>query len=132
MRNGVSVFIGYGLADEDGARQNDKAKQKDPITPLAQRELETLRKRFDNLVIKFVVNTHRKMLVSDYRFAVVTSFNWLSFKGDPRSKARDEYGVILSDPKMLEEIFEDGLKLISEGYDHPPSNAQSVSVKRRS
>jgi phosphatidylserine/phosphatidylglycerophosphate/cardiolipin synthase-like enzyme len=121
LRNGVAVYIGYGLADEDGGRGNDKAKQKDPITYLAQKEFDSLKKRYDNLTLKFVGNTHRKMLVSDDRFAVVSSFNWLSFKGDPRSKARDEFGILVSEPAMLDDIFNDGLKLIEEGYDHPPT-----------
>lgn len=129
LRNGVAVHIGYGLTDEDGGRGNDKAKQKEPITYPAQKEFDALKKRYDNLTLKFVGNTHRKMLVSDDRFAVVTSFNWLSFKGDPRSKARDEFGILVSEPIMLEAIFNDGRKLIDEGYDHP-TVARTFSTRR--
>jgi hypothetical protein len=31
----------------------------------------------------------------DNEFAAVTSFNWLSFKGDPKHDFRDEQGVLL-------------------------------------
>ncbi len=132
LRNGVEVFIGYGLADEGDAKVDDKAKQKAPITPQAQRDLDRLKARFDNLVVKFIGNTHRKELVSDDKFAVITSFNWLSFKGDPKQKARDEFGFLISEPVALEEIFQDGLKLINEGYDHPPKTEHSSKDARSS
>lgn len=122
LRNDVQVFIGYGLADEDGMKGNDKAKQKTPISPQAEEELKQLNARFGNLMLKFVGNTHRKLLVTDSRFAVISSFNWLSFKGDPKYKARDEYGYLVSEPIALEDIFKDGLTLMNEGYDHPSSS----------
>lgn len=130
LRNGVEVSIGYGLADEGDVKPVDKAKQKLAITPQASKEFDGLRARFDNLSVKFIGNTHRKQLVSDDKFAIITSFNWLSFKGDPRQKARDELGFLISDPAAVEEIFQDGLRLIGEGYDHPPS-APKVSSERQ-
>lgn len=120
LRNGVDVYIGYGLGTNEDIKGNDKARGQPPITPEVEREFDDLRKRFDNLTVKCVGNTHRKQLVSDDKFAVITSFNWLTFKGDPRKKARDEFGILVSEPGLLESIFQDGLKLITEGYDHPP------------
>lgn len=121
LRNGADVYIGYGIGENEDGRGNDKARGNVPITPEAQKEFEGLQKRFDNLTVKFVGNTHRKQLVSDDRFAVVTSFNWLSFKGDQKRKARDEFGILISEPSLLESIFQDGVRLIKEGYDHPPA-----------
>lgn len=120
LRNRVQIYIGYGLSEGDAGPGKDKARQKQPISPQAQKELGKLQKRFDNFTLKFVGNTHRKMLVSDTRFSIVTSFNWLSFKGDPKDQARDEFGLLVSEPGMLEKIFNDGMALIKEGYDHPP------------
>ncbi len=120
LRNGVDVYIGYGIGENIEAKGDDKARRNLPITPQAQKEFDDLQKRFDNLTVKFVGNTHRKQLVSDDKFAVITSFNWLSFKGDVKQKARDEFGILVSEPDLLESIFQDGLRLISEGYDHPP------------
>ena len=117
LRNGVDVTIGYGLADEDGARGADKAKQKPAITDRAERELSSIQKRFDNFKLVFLGNTHRKLLVSDDKFAVVTSFNWLSFKGDPSKKARDEFGFLVTEPADVEAIFQDGIELLDKGYD---------------
>lgn len=119
LRNGVDIYIGYGIEKEDGAKENERVRKKVNISPTAKKNLDRLKIRFNNLTLKFVGNTHRKMLVSDNRFAVVTSFNWLSFKGDPKEPPRDELGILISESTMLEDIFNDGLKLINDGYDHP-------------
>jgi hypothetical protein len=117
LRSGVDVTIGYGLADGDVGKANDKAKQKLAITPPAEKELASLERRFDNFKLIFLGNTHRKLLVSDAKFAVVTSFNWLSFRGDPNKKARDEFGYLVTEPEGIESIYQDGLELLANGYD---------------
>jgi phosphatidylserine/phosphatidylglycerophosphate/cardiolipin synthase-like enzyme len=127
LRNGVDVYIGYGIGENEDAKGNDKVRGNVPITPQVEKEFDDLQKRFDNLTVKFVGNTHRKQLVSDDNFAVITSFNWLSFKGDQRKKARDEFGILISEPTLLESVFQDGLRLISEGYDHPPAGHNRVA-----
>lgn len=53
-------------------------------------------------------NTHEKVLVCDNKFTVITSFNWLSFKGDPKRGFRQETGSLLegeeSSNKMLSNL----------------------------
>ena len=123
LRNGVEVSIGYGLADEadGGLLGAGMAKQKPPITVPAQRDLEDIQRRFQNFSLRFLGNTHRKHLVCDNKFAVVTSFNWLSFRGDPKQKARDELGFLVTEPADVERLFQDGAELLNKGYDHPRS-----------
>lgn len=113
LRNGVDVTIGYGLADEGNARD----KQKPAITRVAETELQNILRRFDNFKLVFLGNTHRKLLVSDDKFAIVTSFNWLSFRSDPKKKARDELGFLVTEPDDVEFIFNDGIQLLAKGYD---------------
>lgn len=127
LRNGVEVSIGYGLADDvDGGRGGaDRAKQKPPISVPAQRDLEDLQRRFQNFSLRFLGNTHRKHLVCDSKFAVVTSFNWLSFRGDPKQKARDELGFLVTEPDDVERLFVDGRDLLNSGYDHPRSQTRA-------
>lgn len=120
LRNGVDVTIGYGLADEEGIRGTDKAKQKPAITNQAEKELLGIQNRFENFKLVFLGNTHRKLLVSDNKFAVVTSFNWLSFRGDPTKKARDELGFLVTEPDDVDGIFQDGIDLLSKGYNGKP------------
>jgi len=40
-------------------------------------------------------DSHAKVLIADSDFAVVTSFNWLSFLGDPSRTFRDERGMLV-------------------------------------
>jgi hypothetical protein len=120
LNNDVEVFIGYGIGDERKTKNNPNPKL--PIDSQAKLKLEELKKRHSNFTFKNIGNTHRKLMVSDERFAIVTSFNWLSFKGDPKEKPRDEYGILISDPKLLEQIFNDGINLIKDGYNHPSQN----------
>lgn len=131
LRNGVDVTIGYGLADEEGARGTDKAKQKPAITDRAEKELSNIQKRFENFKWVFLGNTHRKLLVSDDKFAVVTSFNWLSFKGDPGKKARDEFGFLVTEPADVEAIFQDGVELLDKGYDGKIGGKPSDGAKAK-
>lgn len=119
LRNGVKAYIGYGLVDEDGG---NRAGGKLPITPKAERDLKDLDKRFKNFTFAFIGNTHRKVLVSDNRYAVTTSFNWLSFKGDPKEKPRDEAGIFISKEDYINSTFRDCLDLIQKGYGQHPSS----------
>lgn len=128
LRNGLSVYVGYGLVEEGGSR---KARGKPAISPRTQSALEELQNRFNNFSFRFVGNTHRKVLVSDTRFAITTSFNWLSFKGDPREKPRDESGTLISKPAYVEEVFRDALDLLQSGYEHPRSTGRSSRLATR-
>ena len=47
-------------------------------------------------------DTHAKVLVCDRSFAIVTSFNWLSFRGDPRRSFRDERGMHVGLPEFID------------------------------
>jgi hypothetical protein len=71
--------------------------------------------------MRFLGNTHRKHLIYDKNFAVVTSFNWLSFPGDPKQKARDELGFLVTEPSDVERLYIDGMELLQKGYDLPRS-----------
>lgn len=95
---GVDVFIGWG------------------ITPLSERDVDIdpdVRADFQRLSDRFkwtfafrrLGNTHAKVLICDRRFLIVTSFNWLSFKGDPRRTFRDERGTYLTISEKIDEQF---------------------------
>jgi len=50
-------------------------------------------------------NTHAKVLIKDSEFAAITSFNWLSFKGDPHRTFRDEQGTLLQVSELVDGKF---------------------------
>lgn len=129
LRRGVDVSIGYGLDDGDQGKGQDAGRNRVAIIKDAERKLRALENRYRNFNLVYVGNTHRKTLVSDDSFAVVTSFNWLSFKGDPKKPPRDEYGVVIRKPEYVEEEYVKGMSLLKEGYSGRPAasgKAQSL------
>lgn len=110
LRNGVRVYIGYGISESHGKAIIDKA---------AKDGLEDLHRRFKNFTFSLIGNTHRKALVCDSKFAIHTSFNWLSFRGDPKMQPRDESGILVSKRDYVEKMFQDSVDLITAGYAHP-------------
>lgn len=123
LEKGVQVYIGYGLDDEDAGPRGDAARRKPAITPQAERDLKDLESKYKNFRLVYVGNTHRKMLVSDDKFAVVTSFNWLSFRGDPREKPRDEFGTVIRKREYVEEQFKQAMDLLEKSSKQVPKTS---------
>jgi len=84
LQRGVEVYIGYGIDGAEG-REND-----------AIRQLKKIAKDDRRLVFVRLGNTHAKVLIKDDDWFVTTSFNWLSFKGDPTRTFREEWGTQVS------------------------------------
>lgn len=120
LRRGVQVYIGYGI-DDGEAQKNNAAQNKVAITPQAKRDLEGLARKFKNFRFVYVGNTHRKSLVCDDIFAVTTSFNWLSYRGDG-GKPRDERGWVVRKRHYVDMQFRDDLTLLEHGYSGAPKN----------
>jgi hypothetical protein len=94
----VNVYIGYGLGeDDDQIRDNDRR---------AEQDLERLAQKYPNFAFVRLGDTHAKVIISDRNFIVTTSFNWLSFKGDPNRTFRDEQGTFVAYPEFIDKRFE--------------------------
>lgn len=101
LKRKVQVHIIYGIK---GLKvQNDEKSIK---------QLENLKANYKNLQFDKTNNTHRKQIICDDKFAIVTSFNFLSFRADPHLTYRDELGVILRDKQTIEDLFKSGINLI--------------------
>jgi hypothetical protein len=59
-------------------------------------------------------DTHAKILVCDSRFSIITSFNWLSFRGDEQLDFRDERGYYVGLQPNVDEVFESYRKRFSD------------------
>jgi len=100
LKRDVQLLIGYGL----GKDEDDK---KYPSDSQAEKNLQKLANQYkDNFILKRLGDTHAKIMISDAKFAVVTSFNWLSFKGDRDRTFRDERGTLVSDLQKIDELFD--------------------------
>lgn len=95
LRAGVEVHIGHGIGNDDSGSDE-----------FALRKLENLANRFEskfNLVR--LMNTHAKILIFDDIW-INTSFNWLSFRGDPNRTFRMEEGTLVQIPEQVDKAFE--------------------------
>jgi tRNA A-37 threonylcarbamoyl transferase component Bud32 len=102
LDRGVELWIGHGI-NEGGYRRGVKGEQDRD----AERKLEVLRADFpDRFHMTRFGDTHAKILVCDSRFSIITSFNWLSFRGDEHLDFRDERGYYVGLEPKVSELFE--------------------------
>lgn len=82
LQRNTKVIIGYGIS-----------KKEDSDKWILQRLENIKKKKYGNkLLLVRLGNTHEKVLMKDNEYMVITSFNWLSFKGDPNKGFRQETG----------------------------------------
>jgi hypothetical protein len=89
LRRGVAVHIGYGLGIEDKVAT-------------AVKKLEKLASEFACFRFLRLGDTHAKILIKDSDWLVTTSFNWLSFRGDPKRTFREEWGTRVAIPEHVD------------------------------
>ena len=99
LKRGVQAYIGYGIAKEE-----DRNRYHSDIQ--AEQKLKNLSEKYDNFSFVRFGDTHAKIIIMDRKFAVQSSFNWLSFRGDPNKTFRDEAGVCITIPEYIEELFD--------------------------
>lgn len=116
LKAGVEVYIGYGIERADAKGKKNAAMDKLDITPRAEADLRKLAAQYKNFHFVHIGNTHRKSLVCDDQFAVVSSFNWLSYKGDSQGSPRDERGIVFRKKQHVERLVAEELELLGTGY----------------
>ncbi|TDT78666.1 hypothetical protein DFO47_10659 [Arthrobacter sp. AG258] len=103
LRADVEVYIGHGIGPDD--RDSDD---------WALRKLHNLSKRYPS---KFhfirLKNTHAKILIYDGIW-INTSFNWLSFKGDPDRTFRMEEGTLVQIPSEVEKAYKQYVTILQQ------------------
>jgi len=94
LRAGVDVRIGHGYGPDDSGSDS-----------FALRKLNNLATRYGNLKVVRLQNTHAKILICDDIW-VTTSFNWLSFRGDPNRTYRMEEGTLVQIRSEVDKAFQ--------------------------
>jgi hypothetical protein len=118
LRRGVHIVIGWGYPE---SKDSDKHQR-------SERTLRHLRNLASDRALKGKLdlvehgNTHKKVLIVDDQYMVVTSFNWLSYRGDPELGIRDEVGVYMELPDVIRDTATDfmGRLQISENSPQLP------------
>ena len=96
LNEGVQIFIGYGLDERQG---------EPPIETSAERDLLDEAGRSPNLHLRRLGDTHAKVLIKDDEYMITTSFNWLSFRGNPNRRFREEWGTFIGIPDKISDQF---------------------------
>ncbi|MEU8618794.1 hypothetical protein [Streptomyces sp. NPDC048623] len=103
LNRGVKIDIAYGYEENDTKTD-----------PAAVRKLNNLAARYeDKFTFTRLKSTHAKVLVYDDVW-VTTSFNWLSFKGDPDRTYRMEEGSLVRNRQITDVQYTRYLELIDE------------------
>lgn len=90
LSRGVTIFIGHGLGPEK------------PAEKLTLNDLNTVAKgKKGHLVIQRFGDVHSKVLIYDQSQIILTSFNWLSFAGDPKRGSRVEDGFLTTNKQII-------------------------------
>jgi DNA-binding MarR family transcriptional regulator len=96
LQKRIQVIIGYGIS-----------KKEDSDKWVLQRLSDIQKKRYGkNLHLVRLCNTHEKVLIKDNEYMVITSFNWLSFKGDPDKGFRQETGYYTESKDAIKQMKE--------------------------
>ncbi|WP_406362831.1 hypothetical protein [Streptomyces sp. NBC_01579] len=102
LRAGVEIHIGHGIGSDD--RGSDE---------WVLHKLRNLAQRYENR-FHFVRlnNTHAKILIYDGIW-INTSFNWLSFKGDPNRTFRMEEGTLVQIPSEVDKAYKQYVEVLA-------------------
>jgi hypothetical protein len=102
LRVGTQVTVAHGYGADDNGSDD-----------FALRRLTNLAARYEKFDFVRLKNTHAKILIFDDHW-VSTSFNWLSFRGDPERTYRMEEGTLVSIPSRVGQEYERYLGMIRE------------------
>ncbi|MBN8903035.1 MAG: hypothetical protein J0H57_18560, partial [Rhodospirillales bacterium] len=106
LERGVKVRIGYGLHSHRQAR---------PKPNDAEKALSEISTRNSALEFVWLGNTHAKILLKDSEWFVVSSFNWLSFRGDPGRTFREEWGMFVGVSSVVDKYHDELLARFNQG-----------------
>lgn len=98
LERNVQVTIAFGIGREDNGATDRDVRALELLTRLSAKH--------KNFHLKRKGNTHAKVLVKDSDFFVTTSFNWLSFRGDPKQPFREEEGTYVTGIEVVDDYYQ--------------------------
>lgn len=112
----LRITIGYGIEDEEQRDRNGFKPRKTREQEEAISRLHQVSRQFKGrLKLVKIGNTHEKIVVVDERYAIVTSFNFLSFNPRPGKAIRRETGYRLSGAAEVKELRSRLLRILEDG-----------------
>lgn len=94
LQRRTHIIIGYGISEKEDNNKWILSKLSDIQKKGYGKRLHMVR----------LSNTHEKVLIKDNEYMVITSFNWLSFKGDPNRGFRQETGYYTESKEAIKQM----------------------------
>lgn len=94
LQRKTQVIIGYGISEKEDSDKWILQRLSDIQNKQHGKKLHLVR----------LSNTHEKVLIKDNEYMVITSFNWLSFKGDPNKGFRQETGYYTESKDAIKQM----------------------------
>ena len=120
LEEGCKIYIGWGIGKGDRSSSNDMK-----LVTL----LEAMHKAHQNFYFVDLANTHEKILIKDSEYIITTSFNWLSFRGNPQRTLRYERGVFIGIPEVVDKQFQELVRRFEGSKELTPSSEQLAALK---
>ena len=112
LKKKVEIYIGYGIRED----AND-------CDPKIINALTGFKKKYkDYFHFEHLGQVHSKVLASDDKFYIVTSFNWMSYHGGKNKDGSYKYetGIVLSDPEQVNKHTTDAINELFSRFFTPP------------
>lgn len=107
----LRVFVGYGISDEGNPGRVPSRRDRESHDEALRRLRELERSYARRIQLVELGNTHQKVVVVDTTYAIVSSFNFLSFKPQPGKMLRQETGMRFTDPDAVKTLKRDLLNI---------------------
>ena len=128
VRRGVRIRIGYGFGfDRNGPEGERNRASANAVRAKLTRTVD--KALVDKLKMVNLGDTHEKLLICDRQFAVTTSFNWLSYRGDLDEGYRRETGALVRSLDAVDKIARRALEAFA-AVEQRPQNAQRTIAGR--
>jgi hypothetical protein len=96
----LRIVVGYGIEPDIGKGDWKARDQREAL-----RRLNDIgRRQRGRLRTVEIGHTHEKVVICDRRYAIITSFNWLSFNPRPNKGVRRETGTRVDDSASVEQL----------------------------
>lgn len=108
IKTGIKVKIVYGIGKNEKSYNEKNYKDKSNSRNKDSKEIaQLLEKSFKQYEDTFKIkrgDTHSKVLICDNKFAIIGSFNFLSFDGKYEYDTREELAVVTTDQRTINEL----------------------------
>jgi len=108
----LRIVIGYGIEDEAAAARRGPTRKAGDQQEAIRRLRQVGQQYRGRLQLVEIGNTHQKVVLVDERYAIVTSFNMLSFNPFPGKVLREETGVRITDVAAVKKLKADLLAIL--------------------